>query len=220
MKATYFNIQNGLMEDSVNTMYPSRMWGVKGERRAWEDSTSTFFGCVAKGTIELKRPGGSFTLTQNMYFASPGPLELSGPGEAVVFERLGYVGLFQIGGPVESTGRLCYIDNCMTTVLAHPPRVGDPCLNLLSFPPDQLQTMHIHPSLRMGIVLAGSGASLDKNSKKTQLVPGMVFQLGIGFPHCFSSGPDGLLIIAYHPDSDVGPTDQSNPMLSRTYTKF
>jgi len=39
---------------------------------------------------------------------------------AVVTTVAGWTGLFAVGGPVEATGRLTYIDGCTDTVLAAP----------------------------------------------------------------------------------------------------
>jgi hypothetical protein len=35
--------------------------------------------------------------------------------------------------------------------------------------------------------------------------------------HKFRTGPDSpMRVLAYHPDSDFGPTDQDHPMINRT----
>ena len=55
------------------------------------------------------------------------------------------------------------------TLLLAPPKLTDPCLNLLHFPPGITQTAHSHPSLRSwGCQLAefGLGGSLGRSSKK------------------------------------------------------
>ena len=52
------------------------------------------------------------------------------------------------------------------------------------------------------------------------LKPGGVFMLEEGELHSFATMPgSNMEIIAYHPDSDWGPTDQDHPMLNRTYVK-
>ena len=48
------------------------------------------------------------------------------------------------------------------------------------------------------------------------LRPGSVFLIPAGVRHSFHTGDDQLLIVAYHPDSDFGPTDEDHPMINRT----
>jgi hypothetical protein len=56
-------------------------------------------------------------------------------------------------------------------------------------------------------------------SGRQALKPGVAFVIEPNLLHSFESGPDGLNVIAYHPDSEGGPTDESHPMLNRTYLK-
>jgi hypothetical protein len=164
--------------------------------------------------------GIEISLVAGMHLSVAGAFKISGDGQAALFQRIGFRGLSQFGGPVEKTGRLGYIDNCMNSILVSPARVGDACLNLLSFPPAIKQTLHVHPSIRLGTIVAGEGVCVSPGRKDIPLQAGKVFILEEAYPHCFHSSSDGMLIIAYHPDSDVGPSDQINPMLSRTYREF
>ena len=221
MSVLFNNITHGLIKNDDGNMYPSRLYCHRGPSSTFSEEYSHVFGIVVSGTITLFKAGvGEFVLRAGMYFSSPGTTVLTGEGEAVIFERKGFRGLFQIGGPIERQGRLCYMDNCRATVLVSPPRLGDPVLNLLTFPPHVEQTRHIHPTLRMGAVLSGAGTCQYGADQQKALVRGSVFYLPEATPHCFNSGHEPLVVIAYHPDSDVGPTDSQHPMLSRTYTKF
>ena len=40
--------------------------------------------------------------------------------------------------------------------------------------------------------------------------------VGIKGAHCFRTEDSGMCVIAYHPDSDFGPTDDEHPMINRT----
>jgi len=214
----FSSLKNGLIFDQFQSMYPSALFGVDREDCKFENQTSTFYGFIFSGTLDLKSEDKSFpALSAGMYFACPAQVQLSGPGQAMVIERSGYRGLFTVGGPVEDSGRLCYIDNASSTILVHPSRVGDPVLNLLTFPPGVIQTPHIHPTVRLGLAYEGSGECVIGKNQKFDLKPGTVFVLPQQLPHSFNSFEKGLKVIAFHPDSDVGPTDQSHPMLSRTY---
>jgi quercetin dioxygenase-like cupin family protein len=211
---------HGLVLDDSKNMYPSCLYAYRGGGLAFEVEYNTVMGVVTEGEVCLERGGQpDFTLRAGYYFSCSGPLKVSGKGQASLFERKGYRGLFQIGGPAEDHGRLVYIDNCRATILVAPARCGDPVLNLLTFPANIKQSMHIHPTFRMGSVLSGSGTCLFGDGKKAALAKGNIFYLPEATPHCFYSGENGLRVVAFHPDSDVGPTDSSHPMLSRTYVQ-
>lgn len=175
------------------------------------------FGFVMSGTVLMESDGRSFSLITGMYFSVPTAFSLSGDGKVVLFLRHGYRGLFSVGGPVENRGRLSYIDNATTTLICPPPRNGDPCLSFLSFPPRIVQTQHIHPTVRLGAVISGSGFCVLGSGEKSALHPGHVFVIEEQTVHSFESGDSGLGVIAYHPDSEGGPTDSHHPMLLRTY---
>ncbi|MBX2994642.1 MAG: hypothetical protein KF681_07465 [Bdellovibrionaceae bacterium] len=221
MKADFKAIQNGLIFDQSTCMYPSRLIGhVSGEQSFTEEFTHTF-GFVHDGQLKITYQNGiEITLVKGMHISVAGAFKISGTGSACLFQRIGFRGLTQFGGPVEKTGRLGYIDNCMNSILVSPPRVGDPVLNLLSFPPNVNQTLHVHPSIRLGTVVSGEGVCVSPGRPEVPLQAGKVFILEEAYPHNFRSFDNGMLIIAYHPDSDVGPSDQQNPMLSRTYREF
>lgn len=177
------------------------------------------FGFVVAGTTRIQHLGGGSTraeLGAGMYFALDSQWSVLGEGQLLSIVCLRFSGLNQFGGPVESEGRLRYIDNCTDSLLIPPTKLGDPCLNLLVFPPGVQQTPHTHPSFRAGIVIGGRGECLfDEESRP--LNPGDLFQIPAGRRHCFHShGREGLRVIAFHPDSDYGPTDQVHPMINRT----
>jgi hypothetical protein len=125
------------------------------------------------------------------------------------------------GGPIESEGRLKYIDGCTDTMLLAPLKVGDPCLNFLHFPPHVKQTMHTHPSFRVGIVTRGSGQCVTPWGN-VPLVPGLAFIIKArtgaklnGYEvgsHCFYTDTECMDIVSFHPDSEVGPTDEVHQM--------
>jgi mannose-6-phosphate isomerase-like protein (cupin superfamily) len=90
----------------------------------------------------------------------------------------------------------------------------------LYFPPGIDQTAHTHPSDRIGIVMSGRGRCVywENGVELTQeLEPGMLWVIHTDGVHKFQT-PHGehLRVLAYHPDSDYGPTHQFHPMLNRT----
>ncbi len=150
-----------------------------------------------------------------MYFASPAKTRLEGSGTGAIISMAGTRGLFQIGGPIEETGRLRYIDGCSDTLLIAPAMLGDPCLNLLHIPPGTRQTEHTHPSLRVGMVVDGAGVCRTPDGE-TVLAPGLIFSIRAGGRHAFHTAESALRIVTWHPDSDFGPTHDRHPMLNRT----
>jgi quercetin dioxygenase-like cupin family protein len=208
----------GMLFDAQRTMYPSALRGETNAEGAFSNISSTYFGFVTEGTLKIFRKGlPALELAAGMYFSVPGEFGYASEGRFFVAERFGYRGLFSVGGPVEDSGRLCYIDNCSVTQLVPPVRLGDPTLQQLVFPAHVDQAMHIHPSIRMGYVYAGRGLCKSADGQKQTLEKGDVFYLPERHVHGFQSLDQPMVIIAFHPESDVGPTDQSHPMLSRTY---
>lgn len=121
---------------------------------------------------------------------------------------------------IPSSGAYQYIDGCTDSLLVPPIFKGDDCLNALYFPPNTHQTLHTHPSLRLGYILEGSGVCQwedeEEEVRMEVLSPGDYFWLNAETKHCFETSKDKLTVIAYHPDSDVGMTNENHPMLNRT----
>jgi hypothetical protein len=98
---------------------------------------------------------------------------------------------------------------------------GTSCLNHLHFPRNIHQTLHTHPSVRIGIVANGEGLChtpygdipLVKNNPFA-ILPADGRSSG---EHCFFTSQDIMDVIAYHPDSDFGPEHENHPMINRTF---
>lgn len=179
-------------------------------------AVGTVFVAVAEGMVWL----GEYRLTAGMYAALPLAAAWtmrSFRGRALLVAVRNYAGVFSFGGPLESTGRLRYIDGCTDTGLIPPLRRGDPCLNALFFPPGIRQTPHRHPSHRVGLVFDGEGLC-HTDGQTTPMRPGDLFVIPAGSRHCFETAGSAMRIVAFHPDSEVGPTDESHQMLAATLT--
>ena len=132
------------------------IWGWREQLLALP-ADATCYGMVTAGRVVLDDPGaGRFELRQGMFFALPEGGSVQG-GAGLVIALSGYHGLRQIGGPLEAVGRLRYIDGCSDTLLISPPRLGESCLNHLHIPPQTDQTPHTHPSVRIGVIMGGTG---------------------------------------------------------------
>ncbi len=180
----------------------------------WTDYTHSDDSCTHWGYCATDRFVNGYMLKQGMYFSVAGPIHL-GEGGGCVVRREGYTGYNTFGGPVERTGRLRYIDGCTDSLLIGPPVIGDPCFNLLHFPPGIRQTMHTHPSLRCGTVVRGRGRAITPTGE-LPLEPGSCWFLETGGQHCFYTDDEEMVVIAWHPDTDTGPSHQDHPMLNKT----
>ena len=212
---------------STDTNFRScfRSWNQLVRNRSEYDlpAGETHFGFVHRGGLRLTCCSGEYVLSAGMFFRVPGSCQL----EMTTEDSSGFVasrsqlqfekdfGFFLIGGPVENTGRLQYIDGCSDTLLVSPAVVGDPCLNLLYLPPRTEQTAHTHPSCRMGMIVAGSGVCRAPNHDFA-LEPGVKFLIEPNAEHSFHTQDEALRVIAWHPDSDHGPTNDDHPMINRT----
>ena len=193
---------------------PTLVTAWAGDRETELPATGTHFGFVHDGPTELGCASGTFRVTTGMYFAVPGPLRIRG-GCGLLVTAEHYRGFFHLGGPVEETGRLRYIDGCTDSLLVPPVLLGDPCLNLLHIPPGTRQSAHTHPSVRVGLIVRGYGECVTPGGR-FPLRPGLAFVIAADSLHSFHTDREPLLVIAYHPDSDFGPTHECHPMINRT----
>lgn len=184
-------------------------------------ATGTHFGFVYRGYPLLSRQSGNetYSLRQGMYFCLPESGSIGGEHSAgMVITHPDYRGMFQLGGPIEAAGRFAYIDGGTNSLLIPPVALGDPCLNAIYFPAGVDQTLHTHPSDRIGMVVAGSGV-IETAQTAVGLEPGNVFLIPANLAHKFRTGENSLTMVIFHPDSDAGFTDRDNPMLRRTLVK-
>lgn len=192
-----------------------------GSLRRWHadhplhlENEGTHFIFVTQGTATLRFLETDYLLHPGMYAAVPGACSMES-GTGIAITRRDHHGFFHLGGPVEESGRLRYIDGCTDSLLIPPVRMGDPCLNLLHIPPHTRQSRHSHPSHRIGVILSGSGECVTP-TETIPLTPGMVFVIPENAQHSFHTTHEALRVIAYHPESDFGPTDESHPMVNKT----
>ena len=213
-----FKPHHGLLKDLSSDEFASELFCFSDEElKLTSSEPKTYFGYVITGEISLRYAGNDYTLTEGMYFSVPRDLHLTcdGIGRAIVMSRIGYEGFFQIGGPVEQKGRLSYIDGCTDSLLISPVMMGDPCLNLLHIPSGTEQSQHTHPSLRLGVIISGTGTCVTPE-ENLPLVPGTIFYIPQDGQHSFHTTDSDLRVIAYHPDSDFGPTHENHPMVNKT----
>jgi quercetin dioxygenase-like cupin family protein len=209
-----YQLSHGPLADMKDDDFPTQLWSWSNDSLRLKDD-ATHFGYVYDGVMMLEHASGQFRLSSGMYFSAPGETTVRGEGRGIVVSRLGYDGFFHIGGPVERQGRLKYIDGCTDSLIIPPIMMGDACLNLLYFPPGVKQTQHTHPSMRVGMIIRGRGECLTP-SGTIPLVAGNVFVIPAAGIHGFVTSDSEMAVIAYHPDSDFGPTHEFHPMINRT----
>lgn len=210
--------------NQLNSMYPStaRMFeatvdATLPEYAKWGSIYGYSFG---NSTIQIGKKIHS--LSEGQYFSlflGDNLPVICCENKLFLVTRLGYKCQDTLGW-VEQHGRLSYIDGCTDSLLIYPPRLGDPSLNLLHFPPGIEQTKHLHPSIRMGCVIAGEGISdvwANGEIVSNNLITGGSFCLEENEQHRFRTSKSSMTVIAWHPDGDWGPTDHDHTMLNRTY---
>lgn len=184
-------------------------------------SGQTHFGYVDHAALDVVVRARDFVIPQGFYFSLDGSAVLTprdGEPIGVIISAPAYKGFVQIG-QLEWVGRLRYINGCTDSLLIPPIKLGDPCLNLLYFPANTDQTMHTHPSDRIGMILSGRGICQTEDESGTHEIPleaGMLFCIHTGGLHKFQTFDAAMRVLAYHPDSDFGPTDEDHPMINRT----
>ncbi len=200
--------------DASQSMYPSRLHLLESAR-TFDDIATTVYGVVVTGRATVRTAGIVAQLEAGSFFALPGPCEVDARESVMIVERIGHRAIPCIGR-IENRGRLVYIDGCSDTILCAPARLGDPVLNHLHFPARTEQSIHVHPTRRLGVVVRGRGTAFGVGWTET-LEPGVAFSIEEHERHAFRTQGESMDVVAFHPDSDWGPTDAAHPMLNRTY---
>lgn len=215
-KAVNFSIHNGDREFFLSSL-------TKENKDDVPISINEGHSCyiyVQAGSVKVFQKKFTAELFQGMYacFTHPASFLLSHQGKAIIIQISQFTAMNTYGGPLEPTGRLRYINGCSDTLLLSPSKLGEPCLNLLHFPPHTIQSNHLHPSFRFGIVASGEGMCISQESSQ-KLQAGDVFFIPKEVEHKFDTHNSVMNIIAFHPDTDFGPTDEVHPMINKTILK-
>jgi len=240
----YFdNKESGLLfDDSGSTKYPIRYYNVIDGGGFKCSANCSYYGFVYSGNQFILFANGRIPmmLESGMYFSTSQKFIICGTGKMILIEVVHSAGIYPetsyraanvTGGPVEKEGRLKYIDGCTDSLIIPPIKLGNPCFNHLHFPVDIDQTSHTHPSHRIGIIYNGNGLCKTPFGN-LELREGMIFIIkewngedfkegedGKNYPigtHSFQTFDESMDVIAFHPDSDFGPTDINHPMINRT----
>lgn len=208
---------------ALETMYPTYSMFFDKDIKEQGLPHATTYGYVLSGSAKVTANSQNWFLQEGNYFAFHGSYDIDNSKDLNLWTvtKLGYRCMPMVG-QVESNGRLSYIDGCSDSVLVSMPRYGDPVLNYLHFPTGIYQTQHTHPSIRMGVVISGEGEAFQEKSNNSDgwvkpLKKGCMFMLTEQELHSFRTTDSHMDIVAFHPDSDTGPTDENHSMINRTY---
>ena len=136
----------------------------------------------------------------------------SGLGSAVVIEYLGLHLLesrYYIQEKLDQ-GNLSYIDGGTNTTAINPGRLGDPVINYVHFPAHMYQTLHTHPSHRVGLILKGNGRVELDNHEYFSVPEGSAFFMRRNTLHNFICDDQDVILFVFAPD-------EVNPLKIRTY---
>jgi mannose-6-phosphate isomerase-like protein (cupin superfamily) len=112
------------------------------------------------------------------------------------------------GGCVTSTGARIRCSSAR-------PCWASPASTTCTCPPGTDQTAHTHPSERIGVIVRGTGECRTPGGTFA-LRSGMGWRIPTGCLHSFFTRGEPLDVLAWHPDSDFGPTHDHHPMVNRT----
>lgn len=232
-----------IFDQSNHSEYPLKYYNVINGNGLRVNSNCSYYLYCYEGNIHVLQHDVELAhmLSNSMYMSLTNDWSFGkSQGKAIAIEVMHTEGVYpktkyravtHIGGPIEAEGRLKYIDGCTDSLLIPPVKLGDPCFNHLHFPSKIDQTPHTHPSHRIGIVAKGNGECITPFGN-LPLTQGMIFVIkewdgksyakgldGKEYPtgtHKFKTFDESMDVIAFHPDSDFGPTDIEHPMINRT----
>jgi len=189
-----------------------------GESRAFDATAGTYYvmlqnASYVSDTVRFESVNGAFAVNGDFTI-------MAGTGTAAVVEYPGlhllesrYYVQDQLG-----MGNLSYIDGGTNTTAVNPGRLGDPVINYVHFPAGMYQTLHTHPSHRVGMILRGHGQIELDNQQLFEVRQGEVFFMQRNVLHNFQCPFDqDVVLFVFAPDSGTGPTDEVNPLKIRTY---
>lgn len=188
-----------------------------GESRAFDYTRGTYYVMLQNASYysdNVKLEDVNAALAVNNHFTVK-----CGSGTAVIVEYMG-LRLLESRYYVQDKlgmGNLSYMDGGTNTTAINPGRLGDPVINYVHFPAGMQQTLHTHPSHRVGMVLRGRGR-VELDHDNFELAAGEVFFMQRNVLHNFTCPyNEDVVLYVFAPDSGTGPTDEVNPLKIRTY---
>lgn len=188
-----------------------------GESRAFDSTMGTWYIMLQNASyysdnVKFENVNAAFAVNNHFTIKC-------GQGTAAVIKYPG-LHLLESRYYVQNTldmGNLSYMDGGTNTTAINPGRLGDPVINYVHFPAGMSQTLHTHPSHRVGLVLKGRG-NIELDDGDFPLQQGDVFFMQRNVLHNFMCPyNEDVVLLVFAPDSGTGPTDEVNPLKIRTY---
>ena len=209
------NVQ-GVFE--TDDRWPLRLTKLEaGESRAFDYTQGTYYVILQNANYysdKVKLEDVNAALAVNNHFTVK-----CNTGTAVIIEYLG-LRLLESRYYVQDRlgmGNLSYLDGGTNTTAVNPGRLGDPVINYVHFPAGMQQTLHTHPSHRVGMILKGHG-KIELDNGDFEVHQGDVFFMQRNVLHNFMCPyHEDVILFVFAPDSGTGPTDEVNPLKIRTY---
>ena len=189
-----------------------------GESRAFDATSGTYY-VMLRNASYFSDKANFETVNAAFCVNSHFTIKCGSGSSAVVVE---YVGLHLLESRYYvqdklDMGNLSYMDGGTNTTAVNPGRLGDPVVNYVHFPAGMYQTLHTHPSHRVGTVLKGNGKIELDNNEMFDIKEGDCFFMQRNVLHNFITDQEPVILFVFAPDSGTGPTDEVNPLKIRTY---
>jgi len=165
-------------------------------------------GSFKQNNIAFVNVNGAFCINSS-YTVSGEGVVISYPGLRLLESRYYVQNKLDIGN-------LTYIDGGTNTTAINPSRLGDPVVNYVHFPANMHQTLHTHPSHRIGVIIKGKG-KVELDNELYEVLEGETFFMRRNELHNFITEDSEVILYVFAPDSGTGPTDEINPLKIRTY---
>lgn len=189
-----------------------------GESRAFDATSGTYY-IMLRNASYFSDKANFETVNAAFCVNSHFTVKCGSDSSAVVVEYMGlhllesrYYIQYQL-----DMGNLSYMDGGTNTTAVNPGRLGDPVINYVHFPAGMYQTLHTHPSHRVGMVLKGNGQIELDNKEMFDIKEGECFFMQRNVLHNFITDQEPVILFVFAPDSGTGPTDEVNPLKIRTY---
>jgi quercetin dioxygenase-like cupin family protein len=191
-----------------------------GESRAFDATVGTYY-VMLRNASYFSDKANFETVNAAFCVNSHFTVKCGSDSSAVVVEYTG-LHLLESRYYVQDTldmGNLSYMDGGTNTTAVNPGRLGDPVVNYVHFPAGMYQTLHTHPSHRVGMVLKGNGQIELDNKEMFDIKEGECFFMQRNVLHNFITDHEPVILFVFAPDSGTGPTDEVNPLKIRTYVR-
>lgn len=173
-----------------------------------EDDSASHYG-FARDPVMLVTRTEEIKISGLSWFAASGLLRLNGGRGLLISVYPGRKLEAVSGGPVELEGKLRAVDGTTFTRL-YAPSLEEPALDLISIPEALQSDFAIHPTARVGIVVAGEGRLLiggtgEYGGEAVELQEGQSYVVPAGSEYCLHTDGKRLTVVEWSPGRAPAP---------------